>query len=442
MPFKGSSRSNSPASEPVADIASLAPKALSNLVYHSRAVELLSDSDLDCVITSAQARNQREGVTGVMIYDRGRLMQWLEGPSAGLQRVWQSIRHDRRHTGISLLGQSIAAVRVFGSSAMTFALRKGSASAERSGYRAIHLPTGLIDALFERPESAPAVLEAMASHPEEGLQQRAGPNVARVGDVRASLQLLVNTRILPELLARQGAISRRTPVLVADIADLAHSLLAADPAAAFALIDRLRDDGPSITQLCSGVFEPAARALGDLWQSDHCSELQVELGLANLQIALRRAGSESSSGFLPHLWHPHSVLVAPSPRESHLLGSVIASEIFGRAGWDVHAEFPESDAALSRLVHDQWFDVLDLSLSASFQRINRLPALAASISAAHASSRNPGLIVMVNGRIFNEQPLAYIDVGADVGSSGADDLEVGARSLLQYDTRMTSRGRA
>ena len=108
----------------------------------------------------------------------------------------------------------------------------------------------------------------------------------------------------------------------------------------------------------------------------------------------------------------------------------------------MQAEFPESDAALSQLVHDQWFDVLDLSLSVAFQRINRLPALAASISAAHASSRNPGLIVMVNGRIFNEQPLAYVDVGADVGSSGAEDLEAGARSLLQYDTRTASQGRA
>ena len=49
---------------------------------------------------------------------------------------------------------------------------------------------------------------------------------------------------------------------------------------------------------------------------------------------------------------------------------------------------------------------------------------------------------MVNGRIFNEQPLAYVDVGADVGSSGAEDLEAGARSLLQYDTRTASQGRA
>ena len=210
--------------------------------------------------------------------------------------------------------------------------------------------------------------------------------------------------------------------------ELAQLLLAAKPGPAFALVDRLRDDGRSLTQLCASLFEPAARALGDLWQSDHCSKFEVELGLAQLQVALRRAGSMMSTQQTPRLWHPHAVLVAPSPLESHLLGSLIASEIFARAGWDVHAEFPESDGALSQLVHDHWFDVLDLSLSTAFQRRDRLPALAASISAAHASSRNPGLIVMVNGRVFHDHPLAYADVGADAGSSSAEDLQVGARS--------------
>jgi len=48
---------------------------------------------------------------------------------------------------------------------------------------------------------------------------------------------------------------------------------------------------------------------------------------------------------------------------------------------------------------------------------------------------------MVNGRVFHEQPLAYADVGADVGSSGAAELAIAARRL-QSIARAKLPGRA
>ncbi len=105
---------------------------------------------------------------------------------------------------------------------------------------------------------------------------------------------------------------------------------------------------------------------------------------------------------------------------------MIASEMFWRAGWDVHCEFPDTDEALGQLVHDRWFDVLDLSLSGAFAREHRLPAMAASIRAAHAHSLNPALTVIVDGRVFNEQPGAYADVGADAGMASAQDIAMTA----------------
>jgi hypothetical protein len=116
------------------------------------------------------------------------------------------------------------------------------------------------------------------------------------------------------------------------------------------------------------------------------------------------------------------VLVAPSPREPHLLGSVIASEMFWRAGWDVSCEFPDSDAALSQVVHERWFDVLDLSLSPAFTREHSLPAMAASIRAAREGSLNPALVVTVDGRMFHDRPQACAEVGADAGSASALDV--------------------
>lgn len=438
----GSSGSRNASFEPAANDASMAPRAMSSLVYQSRAVDPLSQLDLEHLVSSAQSRNLKEGVSGLMVYDRGRIMQWLEGPAEGLRKVWQSIRQDRRHTGIAMLGQSIAAVRLFGGSAMTLALRKDHARSKGDQRPGVQLPLGLIDTLFERPDAAPAVLAALAPRSDHAAGRHAAADTTGMGDVRAALEVLVSSRIVPELLARCSAARPQGPVCDPFADELAHLLVAAEPGPAFALIDRLRDDGRSITQLCASLFEPTARALGDLWQSDGCSNFQVELGLAHLQLALRQAGGETAVRILPGIWHPHSVLVAPSPRESHLLGSVIASTVFGNAGWEVHAEFPDSDAALSQLVHDHWFDVLDLSLSTAFQRRDRLPAMAASISAAHTNSCNPGLIVMVNGRVFHEQSLAYAEVGADLGSGNAADIDAAARRRLQLIAQANLQARA
>ncbi|HTY94358.1 MAG TPA: hypothetical protein VMC02_10750 [Steroidobacteraceae bacterium] len=200
------------------------------------------------------------------------------------------------------------------------------------------------------------------------------------------------------------------------------------------MIEKLRSDGRSLAELCAGLFEPAARAMGELWQSDSCTELQVSVGLGRLQVALRTASRELSSAVVPLLPTdvPHAVLVAPFPREQHVLGSSMASELFARAGWDVSCEFPESNAALGRLVHDRWFDVLDLSLSSVFTREHRLPELAASIKAAHVHSRNPALAVIVDGRVFNERPWAYAQVGADACSGSVMELIATAQRQFQH----------
>jgi hypothetical protein len=414
---------------------------LSSLVYQSRAVVPLPEPDLQRLVASAQARNRRELVTGLLIYDQGHFMQWLEGPTEGVSRVWESIRDDRRHTAVTLLAESTIPARYFGNNPMALGKRRGGG--ERLATRArkhpgeIELPPELIDKLRRSPTAAPSVLAALTPSPAHKAPRPAQSADVMVDSDRISLRALVDELFVPRLMASHSLPLLSPPLIDARSAELARLLVAADPNAAFALIDRLRADGRSITQLCADLFEPAARALGDLWLSDDCSEFDVTLGLGHLQLLLRRASLEAMSAGAPHLplSAAHAVLVAPSPHEPHVLGSVIASEVFGRAGWDVSCEFPDSDAALSLLVHDRWFDVLDLSLSAAFTREHRLPAMAASIRAAHAHSRNPGLIVIVDGRVFHERPRAFAEVGADAGSGSAMDLVSTAQAQTQLSLR-------
>ena len=89
-------------------------KGLTSLVYRSIATAALSELELQRLVNAAQARNRAESITGLMIYDEGRIFQWLEGPSEAVARIWKSIRSDPRHTSIEILGEQPTLTRFFG----------------------------------------------------------------------------------------------------------------------------------------------------------------------------------------------------------------------------------------------------------------------------------------------------------------------------------------
>ena len=216
-----------------------------------------------------------------------------------------------------------------------------------------------------------------------------------------------------EITPGAGPASTVSPWPAADpmAADLARLLIDSDPGAAHLLLDAAHQRSGAIAPLCALLLEPAARRLGDLWSADDCSEYDVTLGLCRLQSAVRRLDHGPSRTVLPGA---PVVLVAPQPGETHLLGAALDAELLWQAGWDMHARFPESDAALQALLSETWFDALDLSLSAAFRREHWLPRITRTIAQARRASRNPALLVVVGGRLFGEERAAGQHVGANL----------------------------
>ncbi|WP_343896317.1 BLUF domain-containing protein, partial [Craurococcus roseus] len=102
--------------------------ALCNLVYRSRAVAPLGPAELGGLVAAAQARNRAESVTGVVVYDDGRFLQWLEGPAEGVGRVAASVSADARHADVEILHEEPAhGGRRFGGWDMRLAARPGAA---------------------------------------------------------------------------------------------------------------------------------------------------------------------------------------------------------------------------------------------------------------------------------------------------------------------------
>lgn len=93
---------------------------LERLVYRSTASRELESRQLFDLLTQAQERNARLGITGHLLYLRGQFTQCVEGPAASLDTLWQSLLRDERHHSIELLVRRPAEERRFPEWSMAF----------------------------------------------------------------------------------------------------------------------------------------------------------------------------------------------------------------------------------------------------------------------------------------------------------------------------------
>jgi len=79
------------------------PKDLVELSYLSEAVSDMSFLGLMRLLESARAFNQKNGITGILLYDNQQFGQIIEGEYANVMKAWKRIQDDRRHHRIELL---------------------------------------------------------------------------------------------------------------------------------------------------------------------------------------------------------------------------------------------------------------------------------------------------------------------------------------------------
>jgi len=410
-------------------MAAHAPVPLARVVYRSRAVKSLSPPELHDLTVSSQRRNAREGITGLILYDNDRFFQWLEGPLERVDRLMDAIRSDSRHTDVEVLNKQPADMRTFGAWTMKLAAPVPAVSSWIPDV--IEPPPDIVDDLRRRPEAAPALLVKLVAASTRVVEAVPLEAVAQMPLNRKASAILKNlfvASVMPQLSRASSAYpSRGVPAANRRAHELAELLVATDQEAALDLIGELQADGGAIGKLAATLFEPAARSLGDLWGEDFCSEFDVTVGLCRMQTAVRllTAGCAPRP---PSRLHQPLVLIAPEPGELHRLGAALDRTVLENAGWQPHCEYPSDDNALDELLNTTWFDVLDLSLSAAFRREQSMPKLRETIAQARRVSRNPALVIVVGGRMFNEEKAAGQAVGADASTATALNVN---RSILR-----------
>lgn len=76
---------------------------LVRLMYASRAVPALDQEELHAILRKSKADNPAEGITGVLCFSGGIFLQVLEGGRTAVNRLYNRIVTDPRHTDVELL---------------------------------------------------------------------------------------------------------------------------------------------------------------------------------------------------------------------------------------------------------------------------------------------------------------------------------------------------
>ncbi|MEO8333553.1 MAG: cobalamin-dependent protein [bacterium] len=202
-------------------------------------------------------------------------------------------------------------------------------------------------------------------------------------------------------------------------------VLGEDDSKVGAFVHELRAAGCSVESIYLDLLAPAAHALGERWTEDACDFVDVTLAMGRLQLVLR----DLSHMFVrdrSDLELVGRVLLSCVPGEQHALGIFMVAEFFIRDGWGVRVGPPLSERDLLADVRSVWYDVIGFSVSCG----SRLDHLKREIRKVREQSLNQGVLIMVGGRTFNDQPELVARVGADASAVNAELAPERARQLL------------
>ncbi|MDC8003234.1 BLUF domain-containing protein [Aureisphaera galaxeae] len=88
-------------------------EGIGTIVYVSRAVKDISESDLNSLFESTELNNQDLEITGILLYSDKTFLQVLEGEYPIISSLYETIAEDERHYNIIKLVDTEKGNRIF-----------------------------------------------------------------------------------------------------------------------------------------------------------------------------------------------------------------------------------------------------------------------------------------------------------------------------------------
>ena len=182
----------------------------------------------------------------------------------------------------------------------------------------------------------------------------------------------VVSRVAEAATARTAADrSRISPEQVALFCDL---LLVPDqPQVALDFITARRAEGATTEDVYLGYVGSAACLLGERWEEDLLTPLQVTIGAGTLYALMRAMRTSTLVNHAPD--HRRAALFATVPGEKHGIGITVAADMFRMAGWDIDLQIGMDHAQLIDRARQTQPTIIGLSLSTGERLAEMLKAI-------------------------------------------------------------------
>ena len=380
---------------------------LAAVVYRSVADRNLGTRRLGDLLEAARSRNAREGLSGLLLYDGTHFLQWLEGPTDALHRVWSSIQADRRHEQVELIGRPQLPVRLFRGWDMGLAGR--SRSIAEGIDDVVLVDQDFFGQLEDAGRSLGGLLDLLARvAPTQSVLSTAPKEDPRTEHMRVLcldhvLPIVESGHGLPvdQPLRRQAADARLPRIDPAFIHRFADHVRTSDHEGAERVWKRLVGLGCTPAGLCSDLVEPTARRLGDLWAEDACSGADLAMAQAELLMLIR--GGTPPAAPRVRADQP-KVLISSMPGTHNVLGPALAALRLEAMQCCTECVHPETDEELDlRLLETDTHNLI-IALDPIHCCSADAEILDRTVQAARAAMHNRGLRVMLYGRQVSADP--------------------------------------
>ena len=198
-------------------------------------------------------------------------------------------------------------------------------------------------------------------------------------------------------------------------AEYLAAIRSGDRRRAFQIIDTARDAGLDLAGIYLGIFQPALREIGGLWQNNELTVAEEHLATAITEAAMARAYERA---FTWSTDGSRTLIAACADVERHEVGLRMLCDLLDLEGWrTTYLGSTVPIESLAAMVLRLRPDVVALSVALS----PHLPRLRAMVAAIRSTLGGEQPLIIVGGRPFLDDPSLAQRLGADLTARNAVD---------------------
>ena len=190
------------------------------------------------------------------------------------------------------------------------------------------------------------------------------------------------------------------------------------------LLSTLGQSDMPYSTIVENYLAPLALRIGQGWEDDELTFVDVGIGASRLHRVLRRMEQTRPA---PRIRRRQTLFVATVPGETHLLGPEMAAGLFRETGWDVELQLGLDDVELGEALSATSATVAGLSATGQ----QSLPALERAVAMARVI--RPDMAVVVGGAIVTIAPEPVAAMAPDGAFASADEALAALPLMAEAD---------